>query len=205
MKKAGANLDDDDLKAYMKHSGLGTAATRAAIIERLLKTGYIERQKKTLAPTAKGIALVNQVHAELRDPVLTATWEQRLKEIGDGKLTGARFEEDIVSYLEALLPKVFDATPMAHAASSGIGSCPVCKQGVVRETPKAFGCSRWKQGCKFTIWKKLAGKTLTAHQVRELLAGKTTRKLKGFTSKKGKKFDAALALDESFRVQFVFQ
>ena len=205
MKKAGANLNDDDLKAYMKHSGLGTAATRAAIIERLLKTAYIERQKKTLAPTAKGIALVNQVHAELRDPVLTATWEQRLKDIGDGKLTGARFEEDIVSYLEALLPKVSDATPMAKAASSGISSCPACKEGVVRETPKAFGCSRWRQGCKFTIWKKLAGKTLTAHQVQQLLAGKKTRKLKGFRSKKGKKFDAALELDERFRVQFVFQ
>jgi DNA topoisomerase-3 len=205
MKKAGANLNDDDLKTYMKHSGLGTAATRAAIIERLLKTAYIERLKKTLAPTAKGIALVDQVHAGLRDPVLTATWEQRLKDIEDGKLTGARFEEDIVSYLEALLPKVSDATPMAKAGSSGIGSCPACRQGVVRETPKAFGCSRWRQGCKFTIWKKLAGKTLTAHQVRQLLAGNKTRKLKGFRSKKGNKFDAALVLDERFRVQFVFQ
>ena len=205
MKKAGANLDDEDLKAYMKHSGLGTPATRAAIIERLLKTGYIERQKKTLTPTAKGIALVNQVHAELRDPVLTATWEQRLTDIEDRKLTGSRFEKDIVSYLEALLPKVSDSAPMAKAASSGIASCPLCKEGVVRETPKAFGCSRWKEGCKFVIWKRLAGKTLTAHQVRELLVRKKTRKLKGFTSKKGKKFDAALALDESFKVQFVFQ
>lgn len=205
MKKAGANLDDEDLKAYMKHSGLGTSATRAAIIERLLKTGYIERQKKTLAPTAKGVALIGQVHGELRDPVLTATWEQRLKDIEDGKLSGSRFEQDIISFLTALLPKVSAAAPMTKTPPAGIGSCPLCKEGVIRETPKAFGCSRWKEGCKFTIWKKLAGKTLTTHQVQELLVRKKTRKLKGFTSKKGKKFDAALALDESFKVQFVFQ
>jgi DNA topoisomerase-3 len=189
----------------MKHSGLGTPATRAAIIERLLKTRYIERRKKELLPTQKGIDLVAQVEEELRDPALTAQWEQRLKEIEEGKLRADAFEADIVSHLKALLPRVFDAAPIPSAPASGLGVCPLCGKGIVRETPKAYGCSRWKEGCIFTIWKKIAGKSISASQAQELLVRKKTRKIKGFTSKKtGKKFDAALALDESFKVTFVF-
>jgi DNA topoisomerase-3 len=204
MKKAGGSINDEDLAAYMKHSGVGTPATRAAIIERLLKTRYIERRKKELLPTQKGIDLVAQVEEELRDPALTAQWEQRLKEIEEGKLRADAFEADIVSHLKALLPRVFDAAPIARALASGLGVCPLCGQGIVRETPKAYSCSRWKEGCTFTIWKKIAGKNITASQAQELLVRKKTRKLKGFTSKTGKKFDAALALDESFKVTFVF-
>jgi DNA topoisomerase III len=78
MKNAGQEIDDEDLAAYMKQSGLGTPATRAAIIERLLSTAYIERKKKALLPTPKGTALIHQVHADLKNIALTASWEQRL-------------------------------------------------------------------------------------------------------------------------------
>ena len=111
MKKAGASIDDEDLAATMKRCGLGTPATRAAIIERLLKTGYVERSKKELLPTGKGIDLIAQVEEELRDPALTAQWEQRLKDIEEGKLTAEAFEADIVTHLKSLLPKVFTAAP----------------------------------------------------------------------------------------------
>jgi len=204
MKKAGASIDDEDLAAYMKHSGLGTPATRAAIIERLLKTRYMERHKKELVPTQKGIDLVAQVEEELRNPALTAEWEQRLKDIEEGKLAADVFEAEIVSHLKTLLPRVFGAAPFTTAPSTGLGACPLCGQGIVRETAKAYGCSRWKEGCTFTIWKTIAGKSISASQAQELLVRKKTRKLKGFTSKTGKKFDAALALDESFKVTFVF-
>ena len=217
MKKAGASIDDEDLAATMKRCGLGTPATRAAIIERLLKTGYIERSKKELLPTGKGIDLVAQVEEELRDPALTAQWEQRLKDIEEGKLTAEAFEADIVTHLKSLLPKVFAAkvfaaAPLAGLAglagsqAVGLGTCPLCQEGIVRETPKAYGCSRWREGCSFTIWKRIAGKTITSTQAGQLLARNKTRKLKGFKSKKtGKKFDAALALDESLKVRFVFE
>ena len=205
MKKAGASIDDEDLAAYMKQSGLGTPATRASIIERLLKTAYIERRKKHLLPMQKGIDLIAQVQDELRDPALTANWEQRLKDIEDGTLAAEAFEADIVHHLKTLLPRVFSASPIAKAEAPGLGACPLCKEGIVRESPKAYGCSRWKEGCKFTIWKKIAGKNISPTQAQELLVRKKTRTLKGFTSKKtGKKFDAALALDESFKVTFVF-
>lgn len=77
MKNAGKELDDEDLASYMKQKGLGTPATRAAIIERLLQTGYVERSKKALLPTEKGKALIGQVHNELKDIALTAIWRQR--------------------------------------------------------------------------------------------------------------------------------
>ena len=210
MKKAGASIDDEDLAATMKRCGLGTPATRAAIIERLLKTGYIERSKKELLPTGKGIDLIAQVQDELRDPALTAQWEQRLKDIEEGKLAAEAFEADIVTHLKSLLPKVFAAAPLADLAGAqavGLGTCPLCQEGIVRETPKAYGCSRWREGCSFTIWKRIAGKTITSTQAQQLLDHKKTRKLKGFKSKKtGKKFDAALALDEkSLKVRFVFE
>jgi len=209
MKKAGASIDDEDLAATMKRCGLGTPATRAAIIERLLKTGYIERSKKEILPTGKGIDLIAQVEEELRDPALTAQWEQRLKDIEDGKLAAETFEADIVRHLKALLPRVFAAAPLAGLAGAqqeaGLSTCPLCKKGIVRETPKAYGCNRWREGCSFTIWKKIAGKTISLTQAEQLLARKKTRKLKGFKSKRtGKKFDAALVLDESSKVRFVF-
>ena len=184
MKKAGASIDDEDLAATMKRCGLGTPATRAAIIERLLKTGYIERSKKELLPTGKGIDLVAQVEEELRDPALTAQWEQRLKDIEEGKLAAEAFEADIVTHLKSLLPKVFAAAPLTGAQAVGFGTCPLCQEGSVRETPKAYGCSRWREGCSFTIWKRIAGKTITSTQACQLLARKKTRKLKGFKSKK---------------------
>jgi DNA topoisomerase-3 len=104
---------------------------------------------------------------------------------------------------------VFAAAPLAGLAGAqqeaGLSTCPLCKKGIVRETPKAYGCNRWREGCSFTIWKKIAGKTISSTQAKQLLTHKKTRKLKGFKSKKtGKKFDAALTLDESSKVRFVF-
>lgn len=106
MKNVGQELDDEDLAAYMKQKGLGTPATRAAIIERLLKSGYIERQKKALVPTDKGKALIAQVHNDLKDVALTAAWEQSLADMQDGKLSQAKFETDISEFVRKILGQV---------------------------------------------------------------------------------------------------
>jgi DNA topoisomerase-3 len=88
----------------------------------------------------------------------------------------------------------------------GLGLCPACKQGQVRTTPKGYGCSRYKEGCHFTIWKTVAGKTLTDRIATELIElGATKKPIKGFTSKAKKTFDARLRLDENHRVAFVFE
>lgn len=166
MKNAGRELDDEDLAAYMKQSGLGTAATRAQAIERLLHSDYIQRSKKSLLPTEKGKALIGIIHPSLKDIGLTAAWEQRLADVTDGKVSLAAFEKDIADFLRKLLPNVTEQGAAVGAIPQpGLGPCPQCKEGVIRLTPKGAGCNRWKEGCKFMIWKEQYGKKLTDPQI----------------------------------------
>ncbi|MBK9769560.1 MAG: DNA topoisomerase 3 [Candidatus Obscuribacter sp.] len=202
MKNAGQELDDEDLASYMKQKGLGTPATRAAIIERLLQTGYLERNKKALSPTEKGKALITQVHSDLKDIALTASWEQRLADMQDGKLLMASFEEDIASFVRRILPDVTEAGPvLPPKVGSGIGICPQCQKGVVRQTPKGAGCNRWKEGCTFSIWREQRGKSLTDNQIKELVENRQTKVIKGFKKKDSNEtYDARLVLNDDFKV-----
>ena len=221
MKNAGRQIEDEALAEAMKESGLGTPATRAEMIEKLIRGGFIERQKKALAPTEKGKALIGAVAGPLRSPELTAEWEQQLKEIEEGQLEGERFYRAIVEFLEKLIPEVVGSPTLPPEAFAGqkkgrgkkrgqatgesLGSCPLCKQGEVCESPKAYGCSRYREGCKFAIWKTVAGKKLTPKQAGDLLTKGETTRLKGFTSKTGKPFEARLKLDGEFKVVFDFE
>ena len=207
MKNAGRELDDEDLAAYMKQSGLGTPATRAQVIERLLATGYVERSKKSLLPTSKGKALIAAVHPSLKDVALTAKWEEQLSEMIDGKVALAAFESEIGSFLRRLLPEVTkQGAAIPKAPEPGLGPCPQCKKGVVRETPKGAGCSLWKEGCKFTIWREQYGKKLSDAQLKELFEKRRTKVIKGFKKKDGSgTYDARLVLTDDFRVRLEFE
>ncbi|MBY0358327.1 MAG: DNA topoisomerase 3 [Candidatus Obscuribacterales bacterium] len=206
MKSAGQDIDDEDLATYMKQKGLGTPATRAAIIERLLQTGYIERQKKALAPTDKGKALIEQVHAHLKDVKLTASWEQRLADMQDGKLDLSNFENEIAEFVRTILPEVAKSKSGLRVPSEGdIGACPQCEVGSVRFTPKGAGCNRWKEGCTFSIWREQYGKELKDTHIKELLEHKRTKLIKGFKKKSGKgTYQACLVLNEEFKVRLDF-
>ena len=208
MKNAGQELDDEDLASYMKQSGLGTPATRAAIIERLLQSGYLERSKKALLPTAKGKAIIQQVHEDLKDVGLTAYWEQGLADMQDGKLLLSKFEDGISSFVRNILPDITKGTPSIPAAAdtSGFGICPQCKQGIVRKTPKGAGCNRWKEGCTFSIWGEQFGKKLTETQMKELIEKRRTKTLKGFKKKDGTgTYEARLILTDDFKVRLDFE
>jgi len=206
MKNAGNEIDDEDLAAYMKQSGLGTPATRAAIIERLVSTAYIERKKKALVPTAKGSALINQVHPDLKDIKLTAGWEQRLSDMQDGKLPLTTFENDIAGFVARILPLAINGTtPIPASAVSGLGPCPQCNEGVVRVGPKSASCNRWKEGCKFSIWNEQHGKKLSESQILQLLQKRRTNVIKGFKKKDGTgSYDARLTLTDDFKVRLEF-
>lgn len=207
MKHAGKELDDEDLAAYMKQSGLGTAATRAQIIERLLKSGYVVRNKKNLLPTEKGKALISIIHPKLKDIGLTASWEQQLSDIIDGKVTLTKFERDIENFLRHLLPEVTkQGAAIARAAEQGYCACPLCKEGVVRKTPKGAGCNRWREGCKFMIWGEQYGKKLSEAQIKELAINHRTKLIKGFKKKDGSgTYDAKLVFNDEFRVRLEFE
>lgn len=206
MKNAGNEIDDEDLAAYMKQSGLGTPATRAAIIERLVSTGYIERKKKALVPTSKGTAIIGQVHHELKDIKLTAGWEQKLSDMQEGKLPLITFENDIAGFVSRILPLAIEgATPIPAAAASGLGICPECKQGVVQPGPKSSSCNRWREGCKFSIWNEQHGKKLTESHITQLLEKRRTSIIKGFKKKdKTGTYEARLILTDDFKIRLEF-
>ena len=227
MKNAGRDIEDDTLADTMKESGLGTPATRAEIIERLIRSGYVRREGKSLRATEKGRALIGLVAEPLRSPELTAEWEQQLKEIEEGRCSAAAFYQSITDFVRALVPKVaagaaLSPEQMATAREqqpfrkqgargrgsmrkSDLGTCPLCKQGTVMEGAKAYGCTRYREGCRFTIWKVVADKKLTEKQVKALLTRGDTDWLRGFTSKAGKTFEARLKLGEDCKVAFDFE
>ncbi len=170
MENAGKEMDDEELKEQLKGSGLGTPATRAAIIERLLTVEYILRKGKALVPTQKGMSLISVVPEALSSPLITGQWELGLNKIVTKEENQQDFMQGIYAYSASLVEAAKKSTqtdvvfekgnPVSKKKYAGKGSknypdllCPVCKKGHVTENQKAFGCSQWKAGCKFTLWK----------------------------------------------------
>lgn len=164
MENAGRFVEDEELKEQMKEGGLGTPATRASIIERLIKVGYIERKGKQVIPTEKGINLIDVLPPEIQSPEMTGKWERGLSSIAKGTMDPERFMGSIQRYVVYLIeaarttPKDIEFekdTPKykGKGAKNSFGSCPVCQKGNVLENTKAFYCSHWRENCKFTLWK----------------------------------------------------
>jgi DNA topoisomerase-3 len=209
METAGKFVEDEELRQAMKESGLGTPATRAAIIERLIRVGYVEREKKTLVPTDKGRALISLLgESQLSSPEMTARWERRLAEMERGAERRPDFMSDINGFVTKLVEEVRGMQGEKLAAPSSrrmpLGVCPKCGSPVV-ETRKAYSCSAWKtSGCDFAIWKQVSGKRLSEAQAKQLLTKRRTGQLKGFKSKAGKPYAAALKLDGEHKVRLDF-
>jgi DNA topoisomerase-3 len=217
METAGKFVEDEELRQAMKESGLGTPATRAATIERLVKVGYLVREKKTLVPTEKGRALIRLLgESPLSSPELTARWEERLARMEKGAGSRKEFMMDIEDFASALVEEVRNkegerVVALAEIGKNGggkssepLGACPKCGSPVM-ETKKSYGCSAWKSGCKFAIWKTVSGKRISGAQAKQLLTKGRTGQLKGFKSKAGKPYSAALVLDEEHTARLEFR
>jgi DNA topoisomerase-3 len=208
METAGKLVDDDELREAMKDSGIGTPATRAAIIERLIEVGYIERDGRALVATEKGRNVIRLLaeHA-LTSPGLTGDWEHRLARIEHGEETRTRFMADIAAFAGETVQELDARLKDVRIPRANLGPCPVCGQDIV-ENRKGFSCwSREDPGCGFVIWKSKAGKTLPPAVARELIStGRTARAVTGFKGRSGKSFRARLALvqgdDAKWRVEF---
>ena len=208
MQNAGRTVEDEDRAELLKEvGGLGTPATRAGIIEVLVRRGYVIRKGKSLLSTEKGRALVGIVSAPLRSAELTAEWERELREIEAGKGSAEGFLSGIVGFVRELLPLVRESSarmPGSNVQGKSIGRCPSCGKDVV-ERGKLFGCSAWREtGCGFKVWKVISGKKVSPAQVKALLKNGRTNRLKGFKSKAGNPFEAALKLDAQNSVAFDF-
>jgi len=208
METAGRLVDDEELREAMKDSGIGTPATRAAIIERLLAVGYIERDARALVVTEKGLNVVRLLDGhQLTSPSLTGDWEHRLAKIETGEDSRKAFMGDIVRFAEATVATLDEKLRDVRIPRANLGPCPVCGHDII-ENRKGYSCwSREDPGCGFVIWKSKAGKTLTAAIVRELIrTGRTERPVTGFRSRAGRSFRARLALEQTdegrWRVEF---
>ncbi|MDI3542561.1 MAG: topoisomerase [Candidatus Atribacteria bacterium] len=209
MEGAGRFVEDEELQEVMKDNGIGTPATRAAIIERLIDVGYVERNGKTLVPTPKGKELINLIEnipvPELSSPQLTGEWEKKLNQIEKGKFSRDTFMEEIKKLTVEMVEKVKAAEDQGEREkmSLPVGNCPLCGAPVY-ENRRSFSCSRWKEGCPFTIWKKIAGRSINRQEAQKLLTTGKTDKLYGFKSRKGKKFSAYLVLQKEGKIEFEF-
>ncbi len=208
METAGRLVDDDELREAMKDSGIGTPATRAAIIERVIDVGYVERDGRSLVCTEKGLGVVRLLgeHA-LTSPSLTGDWEHRLAKIEDGAEERSKFMADIAQFAGATVHELDEKLKEVRIPRANLGPCPVCGNDIV-ENRKGFSCwSREDPGCGFVIWKSKAGKTLPPAVARELISkGRTEKAVTGFKGRSGRSFRARLALmqseDGKWRVEF---
>jgi DNA topoisomerase-3 len=210
MENAGRFADDDDLADTLKAvGGIGTPATRAAIIETLIKRSYMQREKKLLVPTSDGEVLIDLAPEQMKSVELTARWENGLLEIEHGKQDALKWVEEIKQFTRDVvaIARGQEQARMSGGSGSGgreaIGKCPLCGRDVI-EYPRSYGCSGYREGCKFAIWKEIAKKEITAKQASDLLVKGKTGELKGFKSKAGKDFQAILALGADGKVIFDF-
>jgi len=220
METCGKDLEDETVREALKECGLGTPATRASIIEVLIKRNYTERQKKYLIPTPKGLA----VYSLLRDKTiasaeLTGKWENRLERIGRGKEAPELFMKDIVDYTKLITEdtlKVGGALQGADLRGTNLTGikCPKCKTGELRKSEKNYYCSNYPKknedgthgrGCTFTIWTSVAGKKITENTVRQIAEKGKSSLVKGFKSKSGKEFAAFLKLNDDWKIEFEFE
>ena len=202
METAGKEIEDDTMRQAMKDSGIGTPATRAAIIETLLKREYMVRQQKKLVPTEKGLALHSVVkNMAIANVEMTGKWEAELAKIERGEASADGFTHSIEGYTREITAELLGCDRLFSHKDSGC-LCPKCKHGTMQFFGKVVRCSN--KECGMPVFKQVAGKLLTDSDITDLLTKGKTRTLNGFTSKQGKSFSAAIAFDENFNTKFVF-
>ncbi len=207
MEHAGRDLDDEELARQMKGSGIGTPATRAAIIERLMQVGYAVRKGKTILATDKGVQLIAIMPQEIASPEMTGRWELALHQITDGKQDAERFMESIRKFSTFLVNYARNNRANVEFPDDGRrkqraqrrvmqGSpvegckCPVCHEGDVLENARSFFCTKTAEGCHFTLWKDCltrgGGPELNAKILQLLLANQVVRGSTGVIMVDGK-------------------
>ena len=202
METAGKEIEDDTMRQAMKDNGIGTPATRAAIIETLLKREYMVRQQKKLVPTEKGLALHSVVkNMAIANVEMTGKWEAELAKIERGEASADGFTHSIEGYTREITAELLGCDRLFSHKDSGC-QCPKCKQGTMQFFGKVVRCRN--KECGMPVFKQVAGKLLTDADITDLLTKGKTRTLNGFTSKQGKPFSAAIAFDEDFNTKFVF-
>ena len=207
MEHAGKRVDDEELREAMSEKGLGTPATRASIIEELIRHKYMVRELRELIPTAQAFSLITLLMAlevdALSKPELTGDWEFKLKEIERGNFDRESFMNEIRAMTDKIVgaTKAYDGDTVPGDYGKLETTCPKCK-GVVKETYKRFHCE--SEDCDFGFWKIMGGRQFELAEADELVANRRIGPLDGFRSKMGRAFSAELKLTDEHKVEFDF-
>ena len=202
METCGKDIEDDEVRQAIKDCGIGTPATRAAIIETLFARGYVVRAEKSLVPTEKGLALYYVVkEMQIADVAMTGEWEQALAKIERGEMDDRDFRRGIEEYTNLITSELLSCQKIFGHKDSEC-TCPKCGTGKMQFFHKVVRCDN--KECGLPIFRQKAGRDLTDDEVKELLTNGKTGVLKGFKSKQGKKFSAIVAFDSDFNTQFIF-
>ncbi|TAN67609.1 MAG: type IA DNA topoisomerase [Methylobacter sp.] len=198
MESAGKTCDDEQLKEALKEKGLGTPATRASIIEVLIKRNYIQRQKKTLISTESGRHLISIIADDrLKSAAMTGEWEAKLKKIEHNDYDPDQFMAEIIQFTQ----KIKDESDRQLFDPSRLGDCPLCGHPVI-EGRKGYGCSDWKAGCQFVLWKQMYGVPITMDMACQLL--QNGRTLHSFAIKLNDEvFNAQLTLNKQGETAYI--
>ena len=202
MEKAGKEVEDTESKKAMADCGIGTPATRANIIETLILRDYIRRDKKSIIPTEKGLAVYKIVKdKKIANAEMTGSWELALAAIEAGKMPSDKFAQGINSYVGTICEELLSLS--SEQKSYPVYRCPKCGQQSVGIYAKVAKCRH--ETCGFHVFREVCGILLSEDHIRDLISSGRTSILKGLTSKAGKKFNARLVLGEDYATSFEFE
>ena len=202
MENAGKEVKEDDKRKVMAECGIGTPATRANIIETLILRDYIRRDKKSIIPTEKGLAVYEIVKdKKIANAEMTGSWELALAAIEAGKMPADKFSQGINSYVGTICEELLSLS--SEQKSYPVYRCPKCGQQSVGIYAKVAKCRH--ETCGFHVFREVCGIHLSEDNIRDLISSGRTPILKGLTSKAGKKFNARLVLGEDYATSFEFE
>ena len=202
MENAGKEVEDAESKKAMAECGIGTPATRANIIETLILRDYIRRDKKSIIPTEKGLAVYEIVKdKKIANAEMTGSWELTLAAIEAGKMPADKFSQGINSYVGTICEELLSLS--SEQKSYPVYLCPKCGQQSVSIYAKVAKCRH--ETCGFHVFRDVCGILLSEDHIRDLISSGRTPILKGLTSKAGKKFNARLVLGENYTTSFEFE
>lgn len=214
MKTIGKTIDDEEETEILKNNeGIGTEATRGDIIEKVKQKDYIEVKKNKVYVTNKGEILCQAIEGTLlASPSMTAKWESFLQQISKGNKSSEQFLKQIQKFIQKMIDEMPETLSNKQVITESIHEqeqknviaiCPSCGASI-EDKNKFYGCSGYRNGCKVTFPKKLAGKSLTSSMIKKLCDKGETGQLKGFKSKKGNEFKTRLVLNNDCKIEFDF-
>ncbi|MDR1227293.1 MAG: topoisomerase C-terminal repeat-containing protein [Prevotellaceae bacterium] len=204
METAGSEVEDEQAREAMKEGGLGTPATRDAIIKNIIDKQYVTREKKKLIPTSKGLATYEIIKDKVvGSPALTGEWEKKMSGIQVGAVKLEQFIAEVKTYATSITAELLEVNASIKSQqdekNEKMPLCPKCRQNRLHTFEKGIGCTK---ECGFVLWRTVASKKLSDAQLVTLATKGITPPVKGFKTKEGKEFTASLMLDKDFKVTF---